>query len=853
MTLAIAECVVVRVCRVVRNWQYGGGLHNNGNLNLEGSLVHGNTKHDVYNSGTATYILPAPLGHYVEGVINCTQQLCCPKDLPGCTSRQRVQCLIQSCDEVFVGRLVKVLAQDILTDVAPKCPAGFYGNRTDGRNQGTARCAGQCPAGRICPREGTIDPLPVEPGFYAGLGSIDPQRCPLGHYCTGNTTKPAPCPAGTLGNMTGLDSSACSGPCPRGHYCSDASAAAVVCEDGTYGNGTGLKGPDDCIACPEGAWCNAGEAFPCTVGTFATTGSLRKNLDACRACPFNTTTIGSGHTSADGCVCLPQFYDDLDRNTSEAIDPKTGARRCSSCPLGFDCGVTGSTSRSGTVAPGFWRPSIDALEAKRCPHDYTCIGGASSATLSLQQTATCKANFSGPFCNECTQTAHYIDSKTHTCIDCNTSLVYFGCTLAGVVLVAAFTILAAGARASASHLTASSRLSWRRICATPAAGCRALAAFAGRAYDHPCFFGVRRVYLVISGKIKPVLGFALIVAQLGDVYQIHYPADYQTVTSVILRPFTMDLFGWVPALRLRCLGIAALSDELLLYALVPLGIVILTFSCVGLRHRSLVPALPFVLRLTFFFYPAVSSKGFQTLAPCDCFRMVNDSKLCFLPADYSVECVEYDAFGFGHHAPPNLLVLGLSAAVLFGLGVPLLYAGLLFACRVEIRNEKKTPLSAALAFLHSGLHPWALYWPFVEALRALLLTGILALVPQGTLLQLLLGLLLAFAFATLHMWCAPHRQPSDNFLAAAINVLLVLNFVSAVGVQMRNKYNDPISPLFLSIALYTAAFAILPIALLPLLNVCGPRGDNPSPPLRTSLLLDRGELSLSAMNGRYYT
>ena len=40
---------------------------------------------------------------------------------------------------------------------------------------------------------------------------------------------------------------------------------------------------------------------------------------------------------------------------------------------------------------------------------------------------------------------------------------------------------------------------------------------------------------------------------------------------------------------------------------------------------------------------------------------------------------------------------------------------------------------------------------------------------------------------------------------------------------------------------------------LPLLNVCGPRGDNPSPPLRTSLLLDRGELSLSAMNARYYT
>ena len=120
---------------------------------------------------------------------------------------------------------------------------------------------------------------------------------------------------------------------------------------------------------------------------------------------------------------------------------------------------------------------------------------------------------------------------------------------------------------------------------------------------------------------------------------------------------------------------------------------------------------------------------------------------------------------------------------------------------------------------------------------------------QGTLFQLLLGLLLAFGFATLHLWCAPHRKPADSFLAAAVNVLLVLNFISAVGAQVSALYGDPIDPLFLSIALYTSAFLIVPIALLPLLNACGRRGDSPSPPLRTSLLLDVEPLGVARDRG----
>ena len=121
-----------------------------------------------------------------------------------------------------------------------------------------------------------------------------------------------------------------------------------------------------------------------------------------------------------------------------------------------------------------------------------------------------------------------------------------------------------------------------------------------------------------------------------------------------------------------------------------------------------------------------------------------------------------------HRAPPALLALGALAIALFGIGVPLLYACLLYACRAAIQNEEETPLSASLAFLHGSLHPWALWWPLVEAARALLLTGFLALVEPGQIFQLLCGLLVAFGFSILQVRFLPYRTPSNNVVAMVV-------------------------------------------------------------------------------------
>ena len=59
---------------VVHNWAHwsGAGIANQDSLVLQNSSLSGNVPDDLDNTqGTAIYVLPAPLGHYVDGAVTC--------------------------------------------------------------------------------------------------------------------------------------------------------------------------------------------------------------------------------------------------------------------------------------------------------------------------------------------------------------------------------------------------------------------------------------------------------------------------------------------------------------------------------------------------------------------------------------------------------------------------------------------------------------------------------------------------------------------------------------------------------------------------------------------------------------
>ena len=62
------------------------------------------------------------------------------------------------------------------------------------------------------------------------------------------------------------------------------------------------------------------------------------------------------------------------------------------------------------------------------------------------------------------------------------------------------------------------------------------------------------------------------------------------------------------------------------------------------------------------------------------------------------------------------------------------------------------PFGDGLSFLHEAFHTSAFLWPLMEAVRMLLLTGFLALVRPGSMIQIFCGEVVAVSFLVLQVW-----------------------------------------------------------------------------------------------------
>jgi len=724
----------------------------------------------------------------------------------------------------------------------------------------SAACNGPCPPGHTCPLNGTVAPDPVPPGNYSGPGSIVSERCPLGHYCSGNTSTPEPCPVGKLGNALGLNSSECGGDCPEGSYCAAGSAAGAPCADGTYGNGTGLKERADCNGCEPGQWCTSGFTYACSHGTFSPLPN-QLHVDACTQCPFNTSTLSRGATDPSECVCLPDLFDDLGRDPTNATDNATLARTCTSCPLGFDCSAEAATTRNVTVTKGFWRPSINATRAKPCPINGTCAGGDGDQL--------CAETFDGHYCTRCVDDGDYLDELRTECRSCHEAQVVFGSIVGGIVAAGACLVLVLGCIVGLKGCVSTPRdrrkCSYDYICRgrrNPVtalvhlatlpivAGCRLLKIFAVRIRDSRVVIRMRSAaeHVGLRAKLKICLGLYLLLAQLGGVYQIRYPADYQSFSKWLFALLRPNFLSSIPGLHLDCLGMGGIVHELVFYISFPLIVGMVACGAAQLFSGSVRPALPFALFWTYFVFPSVSSHGFQAVARCDCFDITDSNSTtstltCFLPADYSHVCPT-------EHARGDVLALGALTIIVYGIGVPALYARLLYVARADIRSNNPPPdsLAPALSFLHGALVPDALWWPLVEASRTLLLTGVLALIEPGELIQIFCGVAVAMCYAVLQIWSAPYRMPGNNLLALGSSLALVLNLLSLLGIQFNAKYStDAINSGLLSTILFAAGSVVL---LATVLTLCAALGRRLTPEQLRQYLLDDVGADGDADDGR---
>ncbi|KAM4567238.1 uncharacterized protein PAE49_010636 isoform 2-T2 [Odontesthes bonariensis] len=250
-----------------------------------------------------------------------------------------------------------------------QCPKGKYCYTQQPQEQPITRPTGVCPDGHYCPpgtgypytypcqagtyRNNTLDHsgeacFPCPSRHYCNrLGTHVPLLCPLGFYCPDGTSTPKPCPEGTYSSRSALsDGSECT-PCGGGQYCTGVGLVepSGSCKERFYcrvgaKSATPVDGPTGGL-CPPGSYCPLATSspFPCPSGTFSNSTGLH-SPEECISCPPGFYCIGSNSTSPSG-PCFPGFYctggstSPLQYEAEEGFYTLEGAARAEPCPFGF--------------------------------------------------------------------------------------------------------------------------------------------------------------------------------------------------------------------------------------------------------------------------------------------------------------------------------------------------------------------------------------------------------------------------------------------------------------------------------------------------------------------------------------
>ena len=628
-------------------------------------------------------------------------------------------------------------------------------------------------------RQEACRPCPAG-SFQNEYGQTGCRACLLGSFCPLGTSTPLPCPPGTYSNRSGLElEGACvtsppgfasalgSGwptPCPLGFYAnSPGQSECTPCAEGTFQDSIGQT---TCVLCQPGFWCSAKEAVSCPKDTYNPKDGQTSQV-ACRSCPGNSITRGlQGQTGVAACLCKVGYYEYTGNQTE-----------CRECPAGSECSTPGTVLRDLPIKRGYFRLSLNSSDVRRCPDAATncsddsseCLGSTSgcrgTAYPSTASATGCHPTLWGPFCQLCNpslgQDVYYVpaqQSEVAKCKACEETL-----TKTAVIAIAGAVGVVCGG--CLLHL-------FSRLCLSPRH--REQLAYAWKRFNP----GV---------KLKILIAFYQIATKVEMVYQVEMPVG---VKRLLARFSVIVSLGFsVGSTPLQCIGLGGYFNLLLASMILPVAIVIVIVlvsvvvmlfqrRCSG---RVLVGlALPWILKFLFLVYPIVTNVAFMGF-PCYTFEE-DGSK--YLKADVGVDCCVRADVGVDckdHTYEDEILPLAWVAIGIYPIGLIILNAVLLFCARKAIMSGRQTPLRRATEFLHKEFEPHLFWWEIVEMLRRLLLVGLMLMVYEGQMLQIMLGTIAAAILLFFQVQAAPYNDIADDYLASGASFSLLILFLCSIG------------------------------------------------------------------------
>jgi hypothetical protein len=155
---------------------------------------------------------------------------------------------------------------------------------------------------------------------------------------------------------------------------------------------------------------------------------------------------------------------------------------------------------------------------------------------------------------------------------------------------------------------------------------------------------------------------------------------------------------------------------------------------------------------------------------------------------------------------------------------------LLFVARRAItRKEQPTALSNALRFVYGEYEVAFFWWEVLEMIRRFLLVGLMSIVYEGSVVQLVIATLFSILYLVIQLQAKPFVDPSDDYIALASSASLAVLFFSCVVLKVgvltdtpevdailppRLRENFGVPSALLTVVIFASVVCSLLIALL---------------------------------------
>jgi len=195
-----------------------------------------------------------------------------------------------------------------------------------------------------------------------------------------------------------------------------------------------------------------------------------------------------------------------------------------------------------------------------------------------------------------------------------------------------------------------------------------------------------------------------------------------------------------------------------------------TVCAIGLQR-----VLPLTLGLTFLVVPSTSMRIFRSFN-CETFEYDQETSRRYLYADLTLSCDsdEYEA----------TQSTAFAMLALWPVGIPVLYASLLWASRDALRTGVPTSLSRATAFLSGDYDAANFWWEPLEMCRKLTLTGwVLLIRGEAEQARVITALFVSIGFFGLNLRFRPLKDQDNESLTTLSHLALILVYTCVLVIK----------------------------------------------------------------------